>query len=177
MPEDAGRRSYPHLYLLREGAWWAVGEFTDAAGTVSAVRGETLVRHLPGVWICESVLAAARSGDRARIAEHRNRCEIVPFTAGSRATHWSSQNSSVGKLNGRFVLAGDAILSMCSSPTGRYRGMECIQRLDATRYSARGTLMEEDRVLSTWSLEIERTHALTDDEPAEGETLEAPQEP
>lgn len=149
-----------HLYILREGVWWAVGEFIDASGRASAVRGETLVRHLPGVWICESVLAAssAEAGKRTA-AEHRNRCEIVPFAAGSRATHWSSQNSTVGPLNGRFVLAGDSILSFCSSPTGRFRGVECLIRLDETRYAARGTFLEEDRVLSTWALELERTHA------------------
>jgi hypothetical protein len=145
-----------HLYILREGTWWVVGEFTDASNRSSAVRGETLVRHLPGVWICESVLAAS-SGVGSRLSEHRNRCEIVPFAPGSRATHWTSQNSTVGTLNGRFVLAGDAILSFCASPTGRYRGVESITRLDETRYGARGTFLEEDRVLSTWSLELERT--------------------
>jgi hypothetical protein len=147
-----------HLYLLREGTWWVVGEFTDASGRASAVRGETLVRHLPGLWICESVLAASAAAG-ARVAEHRNRCEIVPFAAGSRATHWSSQNSTVGMLNGRFVLSGDSILSFCASPTARYRGVECLIRLDETRYAARGTFLEEDRVLSTWSLELERQHA------------------
>ena len=115
------------------------------------------------MWICESVLAASPAGASARLAGHRNRCEIIPFTSGSRSTHWSSQNSSVGRLNGRFVIVGDSILSMCSSATGRYRGVECIQRIDTMRYSARGTLLEEDRVLSTWSLEIERTQALPQD--------------
>lgn len=164
-----------HQYLSREGVWWAVGEFADAAGATSAVRGETLVRHLPGVWICESVLAASPAGARGRLAEHRNRCEIIPFTSGSRSTHWTSRNSSVGRLNGRFVIVGDSILSMCSSPTGRYRGVECVQRVDTMRYSARGTLLEEDRVLSTWSLEIERTQALPREVPDYAVAADEPQ--
>jgi hypothetical protein len=42
------------------------------------------------------------------------------------------------------------------SPTGRYRGFECIQQRSRTRYSVRGTRLEEDKVLSTWALELTR---------------------
>jgi hypothetical protein len=59
-------------------------------------------------------------------------------------------------LRGRFVLAGDAILSSYLSPTSRYRGFECIQRRDARHYSVRGAMLEEDKLLSTWALELTR---------------------
>lgn len=91
-----------------------------------------------------------------RPALHHNRYEIAPFSPGARSTHWSSNNPALGALRGRFVLAGDAILSFYWSPTGRYRGFECIQRRDETRYSVRGTLLEEDKVLSSWGLELSR---------------------
>ena len=91
-----------------------------------------------------------------RPALHRNRYEIAPFSPGARSTHWTSENPAIGTLRGRFVLAGDAILSLYTSGTGRYRGFECIQKLDDARYSVRGTLLEEDKVLSSWSLELER---------------------
>jgi hypothetical protein len=91
-----------------------------------------------------------------RPALHHNRYEIVPFSPGARSTHWSSNHPAVGALRGRFVLAGDAILSFYASSTGRYRGFECIQQRDDTRYSARGTLLEEDKVLSSWALELAR---------------------
>ncbi len=91
-----------------------------------------------------------------RPALHRNRYEIAPFSPGARSTHWSSENPAIGALRGRFVLAGDAILSFYASATGRYRGFECIQQRDDARYSVRGTLLEEDKVLSSWSLELER---------------------
>ena len=91
-----------------------------------------------------------------RPALHHNRYEIAPFSPGSRSTHWSANNPAVGALRGRFVLAGDAILSFYASPTGRYRGFECLQQRDPTRYSVRGTLLEEDKVLSSWALELTR---------------------
>ena len=62
----------------------------------------------------------------------------------------------VGALRGRFVFSGDAILSSYASPTGRYRGFECLQQRDDARYSVRGALLEEDKVISTWALELAR---------------------
>jgi hypothetical protein len=116
------------------------------------VSGENSVRHEPGRWLFEAVLRLR--GDPARV--QHNRYEIEPFSPGGRSTHWSANSPTAGALRGRFVLAGDAILSFYASPTGRYRGFECIQQREQTRYTVRGTLLEEDKVLSTWSLELTR---------------------
>jgi hypothetical protein len=91
-------------------------------------------------------------GDPARV--HHNRYDIEPLSDGSRSTHWTSSNPAVGALRGRFIFSGDAILSQYGSPTGRYRGFECIQQRDESRYSVRGAVMEEDKVISTWTLEL-----------------------
>jgi hypothetical protein len=86
-----------------------------------------------------------------------NRYEIEPFSPGARSTHWTGASPSLGALHGRFVLSGDAILSCYASPSGRYRGFECIQRSGGEdRYTVRGTLLEEDKVISTWSLDLAR---------------------
>ncbi|HEX2567006.1 MAG TPA: hypothetical protein VHL85_09100 [Burkholderiales bacterium] len=91
-------------------------------------------------------------GDPARI--QHNRYDIEPFSPGARSTHWTSVNPAIGALRGRFVVSGDAILSSYQSPTGRYRGFECIQQRDARRYTVRGTLLDEDKVISTWAIEL-----------------------
>jgi hypothetical protein len=83
-----------------------------------------------------------------------NRYEIEPFAPGARSTHWTSSNPVLGTLRGRFVISGDAILSFYTNATGRYRGFECIQQRDENHYSVRGTVMEEDKVISTWALEL-----------------------
>jgi hypothetical protein len=135
---------------LREGSWRAEGEYCDAGGRKFAVAGETTVRHEPGRWIFEAVQRLR--GDPTRV--HHNRYDIEPWSEGARSTHWTSSNPTVGALRGRFVLSGDAILSSYSSPTGRYRGFESIQQQDPSRYSVRGALLEEDKVISTWALEL-----------------------
>ena len=91
-------------------------------------------------------------GDPTRV--QHNRYEIEPFSPLARSTHWTSTNPAIGALRGRFVLSGDAILSFYSSPTGRYRGFECLKRENAKLYSVRGTLLDEDKVISTWALEL-----------------------
>ena len=114
------------------------------------MNGETTIRHEEGKWLFEGVLRV--KGERPAL--HHNRYEIEPFSPGARSTHWTSNNPAVGALRGRFVLSGDAILSFYTSPTGRYRGFECLQQQAADRYSARGTLLEEDKIISTWALEL-----------------------
>ena len=139
-----------HSFLFSEGTWRAEGEYCDAGGNRFATSGETTIRHEEALWRFEAVLRLR--GDPARVTH--NRYEIEPFSPGARSTHWSSSNPAIGALRGRFVLAGDAILSFYSSPTGRYRGFECLQQESETRYSARGALLDEDKLISSWALEL-----------------------
>lgn len=141
-----------HTFLFREGTWRAEGEYRDGAGVVTKVDGETRVRHEAGRWLTEGVLRVKSNPPK----EQANRTEIVPFSPGSNATHWSSESASLGSLNGRFVVAGDAILSFYASGTGRYRGFECLQQTDAKTYLVRGAMLEQDKVISTWVLELSR---------------------
>lgn len=108
------------------------------------------MRHEPGKWRFEVVLRLR--GDPARVTH--NRYEIEPFSPGARSTHWTSTNPAIGALRGRFVLSGDAILSFYASPTGRYRGFECMKKHNDKAYSARGAMLDEDKVISTWALEL-----------------------
>ena len=110
------------------------------------------MRHEAGRWLFEAVQRLR--GDPTRV--QHNRYEIAPFSPGALSTHWTSQNPAIGALRGRFVVTADAILSFYASPTGRYRGFECIQQREPTRYSVRGSMLEEDKVLSTWALELTR---------------------
>jgi hypothetical protein len=114
------------------------------------VSGETTIRHEPGTWRFEGVLRVR--GERPAL--QHNRYDIEPLAPGARATHWTSSNPVLGTLTGRFVLAGDAILSFYANPTGRFRGFECLQQRDEKRYSVRGAMLEEDKLVSSWALEL-----------------------
>jgi len=141
-----------HSFLFEEGTWRVEGEQRDAAGTLSPVSGENSIRHQPTLWHFEAVLRLR--GDPARVTH--NRYQIEPFSPGASSTHWSSNNPVLGALRGRFVVAGDAILSAYASPSARYRGFECIQQRDKRRYSVRGAMLEEDKLISSWALELTR---------------------
>ena len=114
------------------------------------MTGETSIRHESGKWIFEAALRLR--GERPAL--QHNRYEIEPLAPLARSTHWTSTHATLGMLRGRFVIAGDAILSFYANATGRYRGFECIQQRDQARYSVRGAMMEEDKVLATWALEL-----------------------
>lgn len=110
------------------------------------------MRHEPNRWLFEAVQRLR--GDPTRV--QHNRYEIVPFSPGARSTHWTALNPAIGALRGRFVIVADAILSSYASPTGRYRGFESLLQRGAARYSVHGSLLEEDKLLSTWALELTR---------------------
>jgi hypothetical protein len=139
-----------HTFLFKEGTWRVKGEHRDGAGAVSQVSGENSIRHEPGLWHFEAVLRLG--GDPPRVTH--NRYQIEPFLPGAASTHWSSNNPVLGALRGRFVITGDAILSSYWGPNGRHRGFECILQRDARHYSVRGAMLEEDKLVSTWSLEL-----------------------
>ena len=115
-----------------------------------AAAGETTIRHEPAKWLFEAVLRLR--GDPTRV--QHNRYEIEPLSPGARSTHWNSINPAIGALRGRFVLSGDAILSNYASPTGRYRGFESIKMESAKLYSVRGAMLDEDKLISTWALQL-----------------------
>ena len=142
----------PHSFLFEEGTWRVEGEQRDASGTIAAVSGENSIRHETGRWHFEAVLRLR--GDPLRVTH--NRYQIEPFLPGAVSTHWSSNNPVLGALRGRFVIAGDAILSAYASPTLRFRGFECIQQRDVRRYTVRGAMLEEDKLVSTWALDLTR---------------------
>jgi len=133
--------------------WRCEGEFHDGVGGLTAVQGEAHIRHYPDKWVYEGVLRMQTSSP----AEHRTLYEIQPFAPGNIATPWTSKSASFGTLHGRFILLGDAILSVYESATGRYRGQDTILRRDERRYGARGALFDGGKLVSAWSFELTRT--------------------
>jgi hypothetical protein len=112
-------------------------------------------------WRARPPCATTRTGGSSKrcsaCAATRRGCSTTATrSCRSRSTHWTALNPAIGALRGRFVIAGDTILSFYASPTGRFRGFESIQQRNSTRYNVRGGLLEEDKLLSTWALELTR---------------------
>jgi hypothetical protein len=141
-----------HSFLFKEGLWRAEGQFLDALGKAVTVMGEAHIRHYPDKWLYEGAMRTAG----AQPVEHRTVYEIEPLAPGNFATPWKSKSVSFGTLHGRFIVAGDAILSAYESATGRYRGQDTIIRRDENRYSARGALFDGPKLLSAWTVELSK---------------------
>ncbi|HLX80736.1 MAG TPA: hypothetical protein VKS43_09140 [Burkholderiales bacterium] len=139
-----------HTFLFKEGLWRSEGEFFDSIGNITKVAGEAHIRHYPDKWVYEGVLRTLTS----QPVEHRTVYEIQPMAPGNFTTPWTSKSASLGTLHGRFILAGDAILSAYESATARYRGQDTILRRDEKRYSARGALFDGGKLLSAWTFEL-----------------------
>jgi hypothetical protein len=84
------------------------------------------------------------------------RYEIEPFGTGKTSTHWKSSNRLLGNLKGYFVIVGDSILSLFRSEDGRYSGTEWLLMVDEGTYQSRRVLLDGDKTLSSWAMELRK---------------------
>lgn len=141
-----------HAYLFEEGVWQANGTYTNEAGEILAVTGESIVTHGKESWRIEGTLRLGADPE----VNFRNDYQIVPFPAASDATTWHSDNPAIGRLKGRFALVGEAILSAYRSEDGLYQGMESLRRTGPESYEGFGALFRGDTRVSSWSVELQR---------------------
>lgn len=141
-----------HTFLFEEAVWEARGHYRNASGQEFGLQGETRVEHQATRWINEGVLRVF--GEPVQTVT--NRYEIVPFRPGLDSTAWISINPSLGRLEGRFVVVAETILSQFHQAGGRHHGTECLVQLDSGRYLNRGVLLQGGRTVSTWAVELVR---------------------
>jgi hypothetical protein len=72
------------------------------------------------------------------------------------ALKWTSENAALGKLHGTFSIIGSSILSLYRSISSGYHGADHLRRLDDDHYESTGTLLLEDRRLSSWQVMLKR---------------------
>jgi hypothetical protein len=141
-----------HTFLLEEGVWTAKGDYFNEKTDRFPLEGKSTITHSAEAWIIDSRMKLLGP----KPVEFQNIYRVTPFTTGARAASWESYNPSVGILLGKFVLAGDSIISTCTSEKGVYEGYEYLQiRRDGT-YLNRGAFLEGLTVLSSWEVELRR---------------------
>ena len=141
-----------HTFLLKEGFWVAEGEYYDEYGNVYSVVGQSETTHQEEVWFNEGIMKVFFD-EPVAIA---NRYEIDPFRPGKTSTHWKSSNRILGNLKGHFFIVGDSILSLFRSEDGRYSGTEWLQMVGEGTYWSRRVLLDGNRMLSSWSMELRK---------------------
>lgn len=114
--------------------------------------GKVEVSHEGDIWINEGYMEL-ETDSPVRL---RNRYEIVPFLPGSDTTTWTSSNPALGKLTGKFIIAGDSILSSYVSEDGKYEGTEFLKMIDSRTYANRGALLTSGKLVSIWSVTLNR---------------------
>jgi len=141
-----------HPFLFAEGLWIARGYYIDAIGVLYPVDGESRIVHEGDAWINDSRMRLPANPP----VEYRNRYVIVPFEEGTDCTSWVSENPALGRLRGTFILVDDTILSVYGTEDGRLRGTEALVRVSSILYRGRGCLMEGEKKVSSWAVELKR---------------------
>ncbi|RCX28103.1 hypothetical protein [Thioalbus denitrificans] len=141
-----------HTFLFEEAVWSAEGNYHSGSGAEVALEGESRVEHEPGLWIVNTVMQVRDQPSQSV----SSRYEIVPMRPGGSSTRWRMENPTVGRVEGKYVVVEDTLLSLYRSPDGRHSGTECLVRLDERRYLNRGTLLRAGQLVSSWAVELIR---------------------
>ena len=141
-----------HTFLLREGLWVAEGDYYDENGNVYSTVGQSETAHQEEVWVNDRIMKVFFD-EPVAIAD---RYEIEPFGTGKTSTNWKSSNRLLGNLKGYFILVGDSLLSLFRSEDGRYSGTEWLQMVDEGTYRSRRVLLDGDKTLSSWAMELRK---------------------
>ena len=137
-----------HTYLFREAFWAAEGMYRDTAGTEYPVEGESTITHGADSWSIEGSLRLFGDEKAAFVTS----CRIAPFAQAAAYTSWVSDNPALGRMEGRFAVVEDMILSHFRSDDGLYGGSECFRRVNAHTYRSRGVLFKDGSLVSSWAV-------------------------
>lgn len=142
-----------HTYLFEEATWDAEGIFTDADGNQVPIEGAATVSHSAENWILSSKMLL--QGEMP--IEIENHYVVLPFGDTGFETEWTSHNPELGRLEGRFTLIEDTLVSTFSSPDGSIHGTEFLVQVDADSYENRGLLYQDQQLISTWAVSLTRS--------------------
>jgi len=142
-----------HTYLFQQALWTGSGTFWCADGQPLPAECRTEVAHRPECWLLSGTLKVLGSPP----VEFVNAYWIqLPGRDGA-AIKWSSENATLGKLQGTFSVIGSSILSVYRSESAGYHGADHLRRLDDDNYESTGMLLLESRRLSSWQVLLRRS--------------------
>lgn len=141
-----------HTFLYEPGVWTLSGMFWSAEAQGIAVEGRTEISHGKGVWMLAGRMRVLASPP----AEFVNIYTIEAPASDALESRWSSENATLGKLHGAFMVVGPCILSVYRSEQGGYHGTEHLRQIAPDQYEATGVLLMDDRRLSSWHVTLAR---------------------
>jgi len=81
---------------------------------------------------------------------------IEPLKPGLDFTLWQSENPSLGLIEGKFMIAGDTIISYYQSKSGLYTGHETLVKISDEEYTSRCFSFKNDKKLSSWVASLKK---------------------
>ncbi|MFB3925641.1 MAG: hypothetical protein ACE14T_06270 [Syntrophales bacterium] len=142
-----------HTFLFQEAVWIAQGWYYNPEGEAVALEGKTVITHLKDLWLNEGRMKLLSPNPVDLV----NQYKIIPFQEGGFTTTWESYNPALGILLGNFFIIGDSIISTCVSQKGTYTGTEFLIQLNDHSYLNRGVFLEEQKIVSSWSVELKKS--------------------
>lgn len=140
-----------HTFLVTPARWVARGWFAGADGARLAVTGEAEVTHGPDRWASRGRMVVHADPPVTFTSEY----DIEPVLPGVLSTGWTSTNPALGRLEGRFTLCGDTILSHGATEDGSHLVAESLRQVEASRYEGRGALHRGGALVSAWAVTLD----------------------
>jgi hypothetical protein len=140
-----------HTFLFEEARWSVRGFSRDEHGAERPCTGRTEVVHERDRWLVDTALTI----DARPPSTLASRYEVQPPSVDDPGLRFVMRNPMLGELRGTFALAGDTLLSHADDG-GTVHSLEAL-RLTRTGYDVRGALLVAGRVVSSWTLSMERT--------------------
>ncbi|MGC8520320.1 MAG: hypothetical protein ACP5PN_00480 [Steroidobacteraceae bacterium] len=159
-----------HTYLLQPGIWTGNGTFWREDGELLPAECRTEVAHQDECWLVAGSLKVLGSPP----VEFRNAYSIEPPAKKGGCLRWTSENATLGKVQGTFSVLERCILSVYSCGAAGYHGAEHYGRVDADHYQASGVLLLEARRLSSWEILLTREPAPATGSSADSDRAAAP---
>ena len=145
-----------HTYLFEPGIWTGTGTFWREDGEPLLAQCRTEVAHQGDCWLICATLKVLG----APPVEFLTACQIEPPGRKKGAClKWTSENATLGKLQGTYSVLESCIVSVYRCSASGYHGAEHYGRIDDDTYQASGVLLLEERRLSSWELLLTRERA------------------
>ena len=145
-----------HTFLFEPGIWTASGTFWRGDGEPMEAQGRTEITHRDSsCWLLAGTLKVLGSPP----VEFVNAYCIEPPGRQRATMKWTSENATLGKLQGTYSVIGTSVVCVYRCHDSGYHGAEHFEQLDNNSYRSTGVLLLEDRALSSWQLTLRRQSA------------------
>ncbi len=141
-----------HTFLYEPGLWTGTGTFWREDGEPMPAECRTEVAHQTDCWLISGSLKVLGSPP----VEFLNAYWIEPPARRAGCLKWTSDNATLGKLQGTFSELEHCILSVYRCEASGYHGADHYGRIDADHYQASGVLLLDARRLSSWEILLTR---------------------